>query len=121
MMQTTSRVKVLAHNLRQTAIALDQLVNALVGAVLALLRLAGILWRPVGLWWADETISAHCWRLRHFPVWGSARKCVDALLFFDSNHCEESYKSEVLRLQCPPELRANEVKKPIHSQSSTPH
>lgn len=30
---------------------------------------------------------------------------IDALLWFDKNHCEESYKSEILRRQLPPSMR----------------
>ena len=76
--------------LKQVLVALDQLLNALI---------------PGG--WADETLSARCWRLRERTGWGIARRVIDvvALLFRDKNHCEVSYQSELLRLQCPPELR----------------
>ena len=76
------------HQFKQNAIAVDQLLNACI---------------PGG--WADETFSARCWRLRGRPIWGALRRLVDTLLFFDPAHCKESYKSEVERLQCPPELR----------------
>lgn len=52
---------VLVHNTKQLLIALDQAANAAMGFVAALVPL----WphcRPAGFWWADETISAHCWR-----------------------------------------------------------
>lgn len=78
----------LLRRLKQIAIAVDQLINTLI---------------PGG--WADETISARCWRLRNRRAWGVARLVVDSVLFFDKNHCEESYKSEVLRTQCAPEYR----------------
>lgn len=80
--------KALLARLKQIAIAFDQLINTLI---------------PGG--WADETISARCWRLRSRGAWGVARLVVDSVLFFDKNHCEESYKSERLRLQCAPEYR----------------
>ena len=83
--------KRILHWLKQVLVAFDQFVNTLIGG------------------WADETFSARCWRLRDRTVWGALRLVVDALLFFDKNHCEESYKSELLRLQCPPELRPPEV------------
>ena len=68
-------------------IALDQLGNALLGG------------------WPDETFSSRCWRwhrdgVRHWP-----RMFVDALFFWEKNHCQESYESERLRMQMPPELR----------------
>jgi hypothetical protein len=75
------------HWLKQVAVALDQLANALIGG------------------WADETFSARCWRLRRLPGWRAARRVVDAVLFFDRGHCEASYRSEILRLQSPPETR----------------
>lgn len=55
-------------------IGLDQLVNALLGG------------------WPDETLSSRCWRLslagRDWP-----RRLVDRLLFWDRNHCRESFES----------------------------
>ena len=60
-----------------------------------------------GLWWADETISAHCWRWHINGVRSWPRKVVDALalLFGDKNHCQQSYESERLGRQLPPEER----------------
>lgn len=72
---------------KQLLIAFDQLLNAFFGG------------------WADETLSSRCWRWEKNGKRGWPRKLVDRLLFLDRNHCEESYKSELLRLQCPPELR----------------
>ena len=68
-------------------IAIDQLCNALCNC------------------WPDETLSSRAYRMdrdgvRHWP-----RKLIDGLLFFDKHHCQESYKSEVLRRQAPPETR----------------
>lgn len=75
--------------LKQVLVALDQALNALLGG------------------WADETLSSRCWRLRHLPAWGTARRVLDAVagLLGDKDHCRASYNSEWLRLQCPPELR----------------
>lgn len=55
--------------------------------------------------WPDETFSSRCWRWhrdgkRHWP-----RKIVDAIFFWDKNHCQESYESERLGRQLAPELR----------------
>lgn len=70
----------------QFLIALDQLVNTLVGG------------------WADETLSSHSYRMeQQGKFWGFTRKVIDFI--FGKDHCYESYISEQLRLQCPPELR----------------
>lgn len=69
--------------MRQFLIAVDQLANTLLGGM------------------ADETLSARAWRWeiegRH--TW--PRRLIDAAFFFDPNHCEQSWRSEMLRLQLP--------------------
>lgn len=81
------------HNIKQLLICLDQLVNVLVGLVCN--RTA----------WADETLSARAYRLEleHQRSW--ARKLIDALLWFDKDHCKSSYMSEVKRRHSPPIAR----------------
>ncbi len=50
--------------------------------------------------WADETFSACCWRCQaESRFWKWARRVADTLLFFDKNHCEESFYSEFERNQ----------------------
>jgi hypothetical protein len=66
----------------QVLIALDQLVNALLGG------------------WADETLSSRAWRTSK-----TLARVIDTILWFDKDHCFESYVSEQLRTQLPPELR----------------
>jgi hypothetical protein len=66
----------------QVLIAFDQFVNALLGG------------------WADETMSSRSYRL--YP---RLAKVIDTILWFDADHCYESYVSEQLRTQLPPELR----------------
>lgn len=70
-------------------VALDQLVNALCGG------------------WPDETISSRAWRLELAGVRSWPRRVIDlaARLFGDRDHCRESYESERLGRQLPPELR----------------
>lgn len=73
--------------LKQVPIAFDQLINALLGG------------------WADESLSAHAWRQhlegkRNWPY-----LLIDAILFFDGNHCRTSYESELERTQLPPSMR----------------
>lgn len=68
-------------------IAIDQLLNAL---------LCG---------WPDETLSSRCWRWDRDGKRQWPRRLVDALFFWEKEHCRESYESEQLRMQMPPELR----------------
>ena len=74
--------------LKQTLIALDQVINALAGG------------------WADETISARAYRSQHLSRgWHWVRVIVDAVFFWDEQHCRDSYLSECGRQQLPPEYR----------------
>ena len=73
--------------MKQIAIAIDQLINALIGG------------------YADETLSSHAWRMeQQGKPWGCLRRVIDTLAF-NSAHCYESYLSERLRMQLPPEFR----------------
>lgn len=72
--------------MKQILIAIDQLVNAILGG------------------WADETLSAHAWRSRHKPPFKTLQPVIDRL-FFDPSHCQDSYLSEIKRSQLPPEYR----------------
>jgi len=72
---------------QQVAIAIDQLINAVCGG------------------WADESISARAYRMRHRWPFKAYRFLIDLLFFFDRNHCQTSYEAEKLRLHLPPELR----------------
>lgn len=82
------------HNLKHVFLAVDQFLNVIVCSIIL----------PWEKHYADETFSSHCWRwhLRGYP-W--PRRIVDTLLFFDKNHCEESFHSERLQKQMPPECR----------------
>ena len=75
--------------LLNVAIAVDQLVNA---------ALAGT---------PDETLSsrAHRMRAKGHRWWGWTAAAIDALFFFDPNHCRKAYESERRRLQQAAELR----------------
>ena len=72
---------------KRTLIAVDQLINTLL----------------VG--WSDETLSSRCDRWARDGVRAWPRKIVDGLLFWDKDHCRESYESERVGRQLPPELR----------------
>lgn len=68
--------------IKQIAIAFDQLLNAVLGGM------------------ADETLSARAHRT------GSAwEPIIDALFFWQADHCFESYLSEKERKQLPQEYR----------------
>lgn len=77
------------HYVEQVLIAIDQLVNALLGG------------------WADETLSSRAWRTEQKGrIFGRlARPTIDAILFFDPQHCYASFLSEKFRRQQPPENR----------------
>ncbi len=71
----------------QLLIAIDQLCNVLVGG------------------YCDESLSSHAYRMKQQgKFWGFLCTVIN-VLFYDSEHCKDSYESERLRLQCPPELR----------------
>lgn len=70
--------------MKQVALALDQLLNALLGG------------------WADETLSARVWRNRNNSwYWAFWHKAIDAVFFWQDNHCELSFYSEAYRKQLP--------------------
>jgi len=73
--------------MKQFLIAIDQLVNTILGG------------------FADETISSRCWRNRNDPAWEKWRLRVDNLFFWDIDHCRTSYESELERRQLPMEMR----------------
>ena len=74
---------------KRVLIAIDQLGNAVCGG------------------WPDETLSSRCWRWERSGKRSWPRKVVDRLfrLLGDKDHCRESFESERLGRQLPPELR----------------
>lgn len=76
--------------MRQVALAVDQLLNSILGG------------------WSDETISARAWRLhRGKRRWAALRLLIDGVftLMGQRNHCQDAYISERQRLHLPPEVR----------------
>ncbi len=70
----------------QIGVALDQLLNTLFGG------------------YADETLSARAYRRSEDSYrWTLVRNFIDAVLFFDYEHCENAYDSEKARRHLPPE------------------
>ena len=105
---TDEQKELCKHNAKQLLIAIDQLGNALLGSIASLLVILHIK-EDSEKYWADETISSHCYRWDVFmKCYHLPRKIVDYValhLFHDENHCEESYLSEKLGRQEPPECR----------------
>ena len=74
--------------MKQILIAIDQLFNALFGG------------------WADETLSSRAWRQQHKKKhWSVLRMVIDALFFWEKDHCRKAYESELDRTQLPPAFR----------------
>ena len=66
------------------------------------------LFNTYAMGWADETISSRAYRLRFFHnVEWAARleRIVDALFFWQVNHCKKAYEGEMRRDQFPPDMR----------------
>ena len=53
----------------------------------------------------DETLSSRAWRLEQERGRKWPRFLIDAILFFDKDHCHQSYLSEIERRQLPPSMR----------------
>lgn len=73
--------------LKSVLISVDQLVNALFGG------------------WPDETISSRAWRWQLAGLRSWPRRLIDALFFWEREHCRMSFESERTGRQLPPELR----------------
>lgn len=78
-------------------IALDQLANTL---------LAGE---------ADETLSSRAHRMREkgHRWWGWTARFIDALFFWQLEHCRNAWLSEVTRAQLPRNLRGPYTELPV--------
>ena len=78
----------------QVFIALDQTLNAVLGG------------------FADESLSARAYR-NDSPVgkrrWRIARRVIDALFFWEPDHCFHAFMSEIDRRQYPPSYREQEM------------
>lgn len=73
---------------KQFTIAFDQLLNTLTGG------------------WCDETLSARCYRLQHkHRIARYSMIAIDALFFWQDNHCFDSYINEMHRKHLPIEYR----------------
>ena len=77
----------------QILIAIDQLANAITGG------------------WADETLSSRAYRMREKrqKYWGWTANVIDAMFFFQKEHCYNSWLEEVNRQQSHPSTRRNSL------------
>lgn len=77
--------------MKQFLIALDQCVNAGFGG------------------WADETLSARAYR-RHTKKlhWRVVMRVINAIFFWQEQHCMQAFQSEQKRRHLPPEYRDNQ-------------
>jgi hypothetical protein len=73
--------------LREIAIAVDQLANAVLGG------------------YAAETMSSRCWRLREFRPYRFLRPLIDGLFFWQPEHCRSCYEALVARRNMPNEYQ----------------
>lgn len=71
----------------QIAVALDQLINAIFGG------------------YADETVSSRSHRAYADGKRKWTRDVINAVFFWQDDHCREAYESELKRNQLPPEMR----------------
>jgi hypothetical protein len=77
--------------MRQFLIAFDQLINTVIYI------------KGDGFGFADETLSARAWRLRtlsSFPY-----RFINALFFWQEDHCRQAYEAEHNNSQLPKEYR----------------
>lgn len=86
-------MKILLHNLKQLLIAIDQLLNTIIGTI--------FFYRS----WADETLSSLCYRLHKSGKCSWPMFLVDKIFFWEKEHCKQSFESEKLGRQLPPEAR----------------
>ena len=71
----------------QILIALDQLLNTLLGG------------------WADETLSARAYRQQDKRRWYILMTLINMVFFLQPNHCQNSYVSELNRKHISREYR----------------
>lgn len=83
-------------------IAIDQLVNSALGG------------EP------DETLSAraHRMRVKGHPYWGWTAKAINALFFWQEDHCLLAHQAEIRRYQFPPAYRAMEARSTYYPPGS---
>lgn len=74
--------------IHQLAIAIDQLANTVFSG------------------WADETLSSRAWRSRDKRRWNIAYRVIDAVFFWQKDHCRKAYEYERAHGQLPDGFRS---------------
>ncbi|MEO7494728.1 MAG: hypothetical protein ABIT83_17580 [Massilia sp.] len=69
--------------LREVALGVDQLLNAILGG------------------YASETISSRAWRLRDRRPFRLLRPLIDGIFFWQPGHCKASYENQKARRNMP--------------------
>lgn len=98
-----TRWEIFKHNAWQALVSIDQALHNIGGAVWAGLALIFVK-MPTDQTWADETLSSRCHRFYLAGVSWPA-KVINALFWWQKNHCRSAYESERDGRQLPPELR----------------
>ena len=98
-----TRWQIFKHNSWQALVSIDQALHNIGGAIWAGLALL-LVKTPTGQTWADETLSSRCHRWRIAGIAWPAR-IVNALFWWQKDHCRSAYESERDGRQLPPELR----------------
>ena len=88
-------LKTMRHNLHQILVSLDQTLTTIGCSVLF----------PDERSYADETLSCRAvrWAKRGTRSW--PRRAIDAIFFWEDEHCLSSYRSEEEKKHLPPSLR----------------
>ena len=87
----------LKHNLFQILVSLDQFLNCVICTII----------EPNSKTWADCTFSAVCHIHYMKGRWVWVRNLVNAIFFWQEDHCKEAYESELSRAHLPVEMRTN--------------
>lgn len=91
------------QQIKQFLLAVDQLVNTLIGLIVC--PFARI------IFWADESISSMTYRAhRDSKRYGYFMYVINALFFWQVEHCKKAYEAELNGRHLPPEMRPNSNK-----------
>jgi hypothetical protein len=67
--------------------------------IIHLLRIAAWCSQTINLWLLfghhDQTVSARCYVNRHYPGWGVAYRTINAIFFWQEDHCHESHLQDI--------------------------
>lgn len=57
--------------------------------------------------YADESMSSRAYRMQQkgHRYWGWTARAIDALFFWQTEHCKNAWRDELERRQLPPEFR----------------